>query len=135
MSVQDEREDAAERVFIRGENGMVNPFDVPVPHHIATRLAKGDLVRVNEDGSPWAPDGTPSVPPAGDGAPAAAGLSGDAGSSTGGEDSDLPPLPAQSASRAVWQEYAVGQGMDPDEAAGMTKAQLVTRLTEAPPAP
>jgi len=106
----------AEQIWIRGENGALHCFDVPLPPGIASRLDKGDLLRVGSDGSPWtAPDaGEPPEPPAGDG-PLPDGA---------------PRLPARSASRAVWAKFAVSQGMDRDKAATMAKADLVAEFTQ-----
>lgn len=49
--------------------------------------------------------------------------------------SDAPPLPGVRENRGVWTEFAIGQGMDRGEANSLTKAQLIERLTTAPPAP
>ena len=102
----------AEQMFIMGENGSLQVFDVPLPLGIQHRLDKGDLVRVNEDGTPWIAPGEPVVePPRGDLPP------------------DAPPLPKKTDNRAVWTEFAVSQGLDREEAASMTKAELIERFT------
>lgn len=43
----------AETIHLRGEGGGVFAFDLPLPEAIADRVAKGQMHRVNEDGSPW----------------------------------------------------------------------------------
>lgn len=120
----------SEQMWIRGENGTLHVFSVPLHPGIASRLAKGDLVRVNEDGSLWTgadPDDT--EPDDGD------GESGDDSGSADDAPADAPPLPPKSASRAVWTKFAIEQGMDRDRAATMTKAQLVTEFTRPRTAP
>ena len=102
----------AEQMWIRGENGALHCMDVPLPPGIQDRLDKGDLVRVNEDGTPWRePDEPVLEPPHGDLPP------------------DAPPLPKKTEPRAAWTEFAVSQGMDREEAASMTKAELIERFT------
>ena len=102
----------AEQMWILGENGMLNVFDLPLPAGIQSRLDRGDLTRVNENGTPWHEPGEPVLePPLGDLPP------------------DAPPLPKKTENRAVWTEFAVSQGMDREEAASMTKAELIDRFT------
>lgn len=102
----------AERMWIRGENGALHQFDLPLPLGIESRLDRGDLVRVNEDGTPWHEPGEEVVePPFGDLPP------------------DAPPLPKKTDNRAVWTEFAIAQGMDRTQAAGMTKAELIEAHT------
>lgn len=99
-------------MWIRGENGALNLFDVPLPLGIESRLNRGDLVRVNPDGTPWHEAGEEAVePPLGDMPP------------------DAPPLPKKTDNRAVWTEFAVSQGMDRTQAASMTKAELIEAHT------
>lgn len=101
-------------MWIRGENGVVHVMDVPLPLGVQHRLDKGDLTRVNPDGSPWATPGIVEVePPYGDLPP------------------DAPPLPKRSEGRQVWQKFAVSQGIDPEAASSMSKADLISAL--APP--
>ncbi|MCG6499458.1 hypothetical protein [Kitasatospora sp. A2-31] len=88
-------------IHVRGEGGMVIAMDLPLPEPIAERLVKGQLTRVNEDGSPYveAPtEGVPSLP-------------------------DKPP--AKTDPKATWVGWAVANGADPDEADGMTKGDLI----------
>lgn len=102
-----------EQMWIRGENGALHCMDVPLPPGIQHRLDRGDLTRVNEDGSPWHEPGEEVLePPRGDLPP------------------DAPPLPKRTENRAVWTEFAVSQGMDRETAAGMTKAELVETFTQ-----
>lgn len=103
----------ADQMWIRGENGALHCMDVPLPPGIESRLNRGDLVRVNEDGTPWVEPGEEAVePPRGDMPP------------------DAPPLPKRTENRAAWTEFAVSQGMDRAQAASMTKAELIEQFTE-----
>jgi hypothetical protein len=103
----------AEQMWIRGENGALHLFDLPLPSGIQSRLDKGDLVHVNEDGTPWAEPGEePLEPPHGDLPP------------------DAPALPKRADNRAVWTEFAVSQGMEREQAAAMTKNELIDTFTQ-----
>lgn len=44
-----------EQVFVLCDNGSVMLHDLPLPHGIADRVARGDLRLVNEDGTPIEP--------------------------------------------------------------------------------
>jgi hypothetical protein len=104
----------ADTMWIRGENGALHCFDVPLPPGIAHRLHRGDLVQVNEDGSPWREPGHDEPEPA--------------------EIVDVPdavPLPKRADNRATWTEFAVSQGMDRAAAVALTKAELIDLLTGA----
>jgi hypothetical protein len=100
----------AKQMWIRGENGAVHLFDLPLPLGIAKRLDRGDLARVEADGSPWVERDEPE--------PAEVV-----------EVPDAPPLPKRAESRAVWAQFAVSQGMPRAEAATATKADLIALLT------
>jgi hypothetical protein len=101
-------------MWIRGENGALHLMDVPLPLGIQSRLDRGDLVRVNEDGTPWhEPNFEELAPPLGDLPP------------------DAPALPKRAENRATWTEFAVSQGMDREQAASMTKAELVDVFTSS----
>lgn len=97
-------------MWILGENGMLHVFDVPLPPGIQHRLDRGDLTRVREDGSPWVAEAQ-LAPPLGDLPP------------------DAPPLPKRAEPRAAWVEFAVSQGMGREQAAAMTKNELVEAFT------
>lgn len=104
--------DMADSMWLRGENGSLQVFDLPLPLGIQHRLDTGDLLRVNADGTPWVDPGAEVLePPLGDLPP------------------DAPKLPKKTESRAVWTEFAVSQGMGREEAASMTKAELIERFT------
>lgn len=107
----------AEFIWLRGESGALLSFSLPLHPGIRHRLDTGDLVRVNEDGTPWAepddePDEPEDVPPP-----------------------DAPALPDRKATRAVWAEFAISQGMDREQAASMTRAQLIAEFTQEREAP
>jgi hypothetical protein len=111
----------AEQMWIRGENGALLVFDLPLPLGIGHRLDSGELVRVNEDGTPYVePDAPePLPPPVGDRVPADDGPLPDG----------APALPGRSEAKHVWAAFAISQGMDRAQAATMTKAQLVAEFT------
>jgi hypothetical protein len=91
---------ATDLIHIRGEGGMVIAMSYPLGEGIEKRLVRGELRRVNEDGSPY----------------------------SGEEDGDLAALtsrPAQSASKDEWVGWAVANGATPDNAAAMTKTDLI----------
>ncbi|WP_128977280.1 hypothetical protein [Streptomyces roseicoloratus] len=91
----------AETIHIRGEGGAVIAMDLPLPDGIADRLTKGLLRRVNADGTPYIEQDGAGVP--------------------------APPAeaPAKSAPKAEWVGWAAAQGADPEDADGMTKADLI----------
>ncbi len=49
----DEARANEEIVFMRGLSGHIWAMALPLPEPIADQAAKGELVRVNADGSPW----------------------------------------------------------------------------------
>ncbi|MFJ8109985.1 hypothetical protein [Streptomyces sp. NPDC096132] len=109
----------AETIHLRGEGGGIHAMDLPLPEPIEERLRKGMLQRVNEDGTPYVeapaeetegPTGVGQVPAPGQQVP---GL----------------PLtePAKTANKPEWVGWAVVKGADPEEADGMTKADLIEK--------
>jgi len=108
----------AETIYLRGEGGGIHAMDLPLPEPIEERLRKGMLHRVNADGTPYA-----EQPPD----------SGSAGKRPlvpePGQQVQGPPLtePAKSASKADWVGWAVICGAAPEEADGMTKADLIEK--------
>jgi hypothetical protein len=108
----------AASMWIRGENGVVHQMDLPLSPHIQHRLNTGDLVRVNEDGSPW------TEPDEGDGREPVDEVP-----------EDAPALPDRKANRPVWVEFAISQGIDREQAAAMTKADLIAEFTTEREAP
>ncbi|MEU1805842.1 hypothetical protein [Streptomyces sp. NPDC019937] len=99
-------------IHIQGEGGQVIAMDLPLPDHIADRLTKGQLRRVNADGSPYLGGPSPSAP---------ADETGGGSALTNG----VPPRPAAGARKADWVGWAVAvHGLDPEVAEGMTKGDL-----------
>jgi hypothetical protein len=98
----------AETIYIRGEGGGIHPMDLPLPEPIQERLTKGMLQRVNEDGTPYV-ESDPAEPE--------------------GRKPFTTPLtePAKTANKPEWVGWAVVKGADPEEADGMTKADLVEK--------
>lgn len=97
-----------EVVYLLGEGGgRVRPHKLPLPEGIAQRLAKGQIRRVNEDGSSWAPEPEAAHAPE-------QGVS-------------APGRPAVNEPKARWVEWAVAQGDDPEAAEAMTKADLIDK--------
>lgn len=85
----------AETIHVRGEGGMVIAMSYPLGEGIEKRLTRGELRRVNEDGSPY-------------------------------QEAALV-RPAQAASKDEWVGWAVSQGADPNDAAALTKTDLIER--------
>ena len=93
-------EDSADYGYFRGEGGTVFKLDLPVHETIAERIAKREIHRVNEDGSPFV-----ETEPEAEAAPATA--------------------PPASAPKAAWVAWAVSQGADQATAEAMTKLNLI----------
>lgn len=97
-----------EQAFIRGEGGGVFQVDWPLPSHMQARLTRGDVTRVNEDGSDYAePE----------------------------QESDLtsgqPARPLAGATKAEWIGFVVSAyGVNLDKAEGMTKQDLIDMVTQ-----
>jgi hypothetical protein len=95
-----------ESIHVQGEGGQVIEMDLPLPSHIAQRLTKGLLRRVNEDGTPYVGTDAATRGPV-----------------------QAPPLiqPAKNAQKADWVGWAVVCGANAEEADGMTKAELIEK--------
>ncbi|MBD9731176.1 hypothetical protein IGX29_04960 [Streptomyces sp. H28] len=107
----------AETIHVRGEGGAVFTMDLPLPEGIADRLAKGLLVRVNEDGSPHHGGPVPAATAPGADGPDARG---------GGEPAPSVARPAQAAPKSEWIAHVVRRGLlSADDAANYTKADLI----------
>jgi len=97
-----------ETIYIRGEGGGVHAMDLPLHESVQERLAKGQLIRVNPDGSPYT------------------GLAQEAVAA--------PPTtrPSKAAPKAEWVGWAVTvHQLTPDNAEAMTKQDL-TDLPDQP---
>jgi hypothetical protein len=119
----------ADTIYVRGEGGGIHPMDLPLPEPIADRLAKGTLVRVNADGSPYtaparAAKPAQEPPPAPDGGTPTSDT-GDNGAD--GDDVPGPPTkaPAKADAKAAWVAWAIACGANPDDAEAMTKTDLI----------
>lgn len=141
-----------ETIWVRGEGGSIIEMELPLPEPIGERLAKGQIVRVNEDGGLYEPSDDdpelvlesdkdrqerehlagleyarlkhehPEVDPI-DLRDEAAELHGDV------IPEDAPgPRPKPAAPKGDWVAYAESMGMDHDEADAMTKVQLLERF-------
>lgn len=108
-------------IHLRAPGGAVIGFTGPLHETIAEQWARGELERVHADGSPWQDDeGLPGEP--------------------GDDISESAPVrPRGNAHVSKWQAYAVAIGAcTPDEAQGMTRAELIGLATppeEKPPDP
>lgn len=91
--------DEREYGYFLGEGGTVFKLDLPVHETIAERIAKREILRVNEDGTPYVEPAT--------------------------EAEVAPTAPPASASKAAWVDWAVSQGADRAEAEAMTKLNLI----------
>jgi hypothetical protein len=47
-------------IWLKGEGGSVRRYAEPLHKTIAERVAKGEIVRVNKDGTPYAEDAEPA---------------------------------------------------------------------------
>ena len=92
--------DEREYGYFRGEGGTVFRLDLPVHETIAERIAKREIHRVNEDGSPFV-----EAEPEAEAVPASA--------------------PPSSAPKAQWVAWAVSQGANQADAEAMTKLNLI----------
>ncbi len=96
--------------YFRGTGGVVHEINLPLAEAYADQERKGDLVRVNADGTPYEPPED---------------------NAQGGSDltNGTPPRPAQSAHKAEWVGYAVlVGGMSADDAEALTKQDLIDRF-------
>ena len=109
----------ADTIHVRGEGGQIIEMALPLPEPIADRLTKGQLRRVNPDGSPYTGSDEP---------PGADTIEEQGSALTRG----VTPRPDKGARKAEWVGWAVGvHGMDPEAADGMTKQDLMD-LPEQP---
>ncbi|MFD9905628.1 hypothetical protein [Streptomyces sp. NPDC059063] len=104
----------AETIYLRGEGGGIHAMDLPLHESIQQRLERGQLRRVNADGTPL------TAPPA----PA------DADAEEGGDRPEQAAAaagrPPVNAPKADWIAYVVSQGqLSFEDAANLTKADLV----------
>lgn len=110
-----------EWIHFLAPSGAVIGMTLPLHSTIEQQWEHGDLQRVNEDGSPWA-ETVDEAEPEDDAAA-----------------SEAPARPRPAAKVADWQAYAAAIGAcSEDEAAGMTKQQLVELTTPpemVPPVP
>jgi hypothetical protein len=105
---------AAKTVNLRGAGGLEQTFDLPLRELFADQVARGQLQPVGlEDEAALASSSD---------APAVAAADAD------------DARPADKANKATWAAYAVSIGMDPDEAAKASKADLQA-FTPAEPDP
>lgn len=105
----------AETIYVRGEGGAIFAMDLPLPEAIAERLAKGQIKRVNRDGSPYS--GADLARAAEQGSALTEGL---------------VPRPGARAGKDDWVLWAMATHAIPEaDAEAMTKAQL-QELPEQP---
>lgn len=115
-------------IYLRGEGGATFAFALPLSVTIKQRYERGELVRVNPDGTPWREPASEPVPQSQDNPE----TENEKPEST--DDGDTSPKvaepPAKSASKAEWVAYAVQVGgLQPDEADGLTVAELRERFS------
>lgn len=92
--------------FFRGGGGSIFEMDLPLPEVMAEQVTRGQLSRVNEDGSPYEAHGAMDL--------------------TSGEFR----VPGKNAPKNEWVGYAVSQGMSVDDADAMTKNDLIEKYTK-----
>jgi hypothetical protein len=93
--------------FFRGEGGSIFEMDLPLSEVMQNQLERRQLVRVNEDGSPW------ETPADAEHDPAAGTV--------------VPTRPAVAANKPAWVAWAIAQGASADEADAMTKNDLIEK--------
>ena len=91
----------AETGFFRGASGTVFEMDLPLSEVMRDQVTRGQLVRVNKDGSRFEAHGAMDL--------------------VNGE----IRRPGVNASKNEWVGYAVSQGMRVDDADAMTKNDLI----------
>lgn len=107
--------------LIRCEGGSIEPMELPLGEGMASRLASGALVRVNEDGSLWSGDPAPTVDTV-----AAQNAAKELAAAA-----KLTPLerPVDSAKKPLWVAYAASTGAITEGAAqDLTKDELIRRF-------
>ncbi|MCW2920122.1 MAG: hypothetical protein JWN52_8190 [Actinomycetia bacterium] len=87
----------------RGPGGHIIDFDLPLAEVYADQVVRSHLVRVNDDGTDYT----------GDAADPAQGAK--------------PSKPSPRASQAAWAGWAVACGADREDAAAMTKQDLIEK--------
>lgn len=87
--------------LFRSESNQLIHMDLPLPEHMADKVAKGQLVRLNDDGTTYS------------------------GEAAGPADGAPPSKPAPSSPKGEWVGWAVSCGADPEEAAASTKQDLI----------
>ena len=98
-----------EVAYFRTESGLVLDLHLPLPEVMQHKVTRGQLVRVNADGSTYG--ASDDVEASADtGAPAAT------------------RRPAVNAPKNDWVGHAVSQGMSVDDADAMTKADLIDKF-------
>lgn len=90
--------------FFRGAGGAVLELALPLSENMRNQEIRGELRRVNEDGTPYEAHGAMDL--------------------TAG----TFRVPGVNAPKNEWVGYAVSQGMSVDDADGMTKNDLVERF-------
>ncbi|HXJ25634.1 MAG TPA: hypothetical protein VNH17_08035 [Streptosporangiaceae bacterium] len=105
-------------IWLRGEGGALVTKSLPLHFSLQDRLDKGELQRVNRDGS------TLQEPPAGEAEPPAEPPADPV-------EDEGPAVPKRTASQADWAAYAVSQGMDAERAAGMKRDDLYKEYRRA----
>lgn len=94
---------AGETGLFRGAGGGTFELPLPLAENFANQLLRGQLVQVNEDGSPFEAESAMDL-------------------STGEF-----RVPGKNAAKNEWVGYAVSQGMGVDDADAMTKADLIEK--------
>lgn len=93
----------AETGFFRGAGGSIFELDLPLSEVMQNQLTRGQLVRVNEDGTPFEAHGAMDL--------------------VNGE----IRRPGVNAPKNEWVGYAVSQGSSVDDADAMTKSDLIEK--------
>lgn len=108
-------------VRLRAPSGVVIDHTLPLHETIAHQWRNGELQRVDDGGDLWEGNEYDLS--------GAYGTDAEVRQGTDGED-EVPARPADTAPKKAWQDYAVAvKACTEDEAAGMTRADLIARCT------
>ena len=95
---------AADTGYFLGAGGSIYEMDLPLSEVMQNQLTRGQLVRVNKDGSPYDEHGAMDL--------------------VNGE----IRRPGSNAPKNEWVGYAVSQGVTVDDADAMTKVDLIEKF-------
>lgn len=122
---------APELIYLKAPNGQVIGMTLPLRASIDEQWQRGQLLRVNEDGSPFG-ESAAVILPDGESGEELTGKPGEDLKPPGSPASEQPAnphepkRPSSGAHRKTWAEYAVATGRVSDgQAEGLSRAELM----------